>query len=93
MTEGRDVVFNLTRSGTIADEFTVWLQVIESVPRNVSSQVTATFPAGQATTELVVATENDYRLLDNYTVTAVLNAAESDDLPRPTTGRSRSPQR
>ena len=81
VTEGRDVVFNLTRSGSIADEFTVWLQVIESAPRNVSSQVTATFPAGQATTELVVATENDYRLLDNYTVTAVLNAAESDDLP------------
>ena len=61
VTEGRDVVFNLTRSGSIADEFTVWLQVIESAPRNVSSQVTATFPAGQST--------------------AVLNAAESDDLP------------
>ena len=79
--EGSDAVFNLTRSRNISDELTVLLQVIESAPKNATSQVAATFPAGQATTQLTVSTEDDRVSLGTYTVTALLESPNSNGQP------------
>ena len=79
--EGSDVVFNLTRSRNTSDELTVLLQVIESAPKNTTSQVAATFPAGQATTQLTVSTEDDRVSLGTYTVTALLESPNSNGQP------------
>ena len=79
--EGSDVVFNLTRSRNTSDELTVLLQVIETAPKNATSQVAATFPAGQATTQLTVSTEDDLVSLGTYTVTALLGSLNSNGQP------------
>ena len=79
--EGSDVVFNLTRSRNTSDELTVLLQVIETAPKNTTSQVAATFPAGQATTQLTVSTEDDRVSLGTYTVTALLESPNSNGQP------------
>ena len=79
--EGSDVVFNLTRSRNTSDELTVLLQVIETAPKNATSQVAATFPAGQATTQLTVSTEDDQVSLGTYTVTALLESPNSNGQP------------
>ena len=79
--EGSDVVFNLTRSRNTSDELTVLLQVIETAPKNATSQVAATFPAGQATTQLTVSTEDDLVSLGTYTVTALLESPNSNGQP------------
>ena len=79
--EGSDAVFNLTRSRNTSDELTVLLQVIESAPKNATSQVAATFPAGQATTQLTVSTEDDRVSLGTYTVTALLESPNSNGQP------------
>ena len=79
--EGSDVVFNLTRSRNTSDELTVLLQVIETAPKNATSQVAATFPAGQATTQLTVSTEDDQVSLGTYTVTALLGSLNSNGQP------------
>ena len=79
--EGSDVVFNLTRSRNTSDELTVLLQVIETAPKNATSQVAATFPAGQATTQLTVSTEDDRVSLGTYTVTALLESPNSNGQP------------
>ena len=79
--EGSDVVFNLTRSRNTSDELTVLLQVIETAPKNATSQVAATFPAGQATTQLTVSTEGDRVSLGTYTVTALLESPNSNGQP------------
>ena len=79
--EGSDVVFNLARRGDAADELTVGLQVIEGAPKNASAQVTATFAAGQDTTQLTVSTEDDSESLGTYTVTALLESPSSNGQP------------
>ena len=79
--EGSDVVFNLTRSRNTSGELTVLLQVIETAPKNATSQVAATFPAGQATTQLTVSTEDDLVSLGTYTVTALLGSLNSNGQP------------
>ena len=79
--EGSDVVFNLTRSRNTSDELTVLLHVIETAPKNATSQVAATFPAGQATTQLTVSTEDDLVSLGTYTVTALLESPNSNGQP------------
>ena len=79
--EGSDAVFNLTRSRNTSDELTVLLQVIETAPKNATSQVAATFPAGQATTQLTVSTEDDLVSLGTYTVTALLGSLNSNGQP------------
>ena len=79
--EGSDAVFNLTRSGDAADELTVRLQVIEGAPKNASAQRTATFAAGQDTTQLTVSTEDDSESLGTYTVTALLESPSSNGQP------------
>ena len=79
--EGSDAVFNLTRSRNTSDELTVLLQVIETAPKNATSQVAATFPAGQATTQLTVSTEDDQVSLGTYTVTALLGSLNSNGQP------------
>ena len=79
--EGSDAVFNLARSGDAADELTVALQVIEGAPKNASAQVTATFAAGQDTTQLTVSTEDDSESLGTYTVTALLESPSSNGQP------------
>ena len=79
--EGSDVVFNLTRSRNTSDELTVLLHVIETAPRSATSQVAATFPAGQATTQLTVSTEDDRVSLGTYTVTALLESPNSNGQP------------
>ena len=79
--EGSDAVFNLARSGDAADELTVRLQVIESAPRNAFTQRTATFAAGQDTTQLTVSTEDDSESLGTYTVTASLESPSSNGQP------------
>ena len=79
--EGSDAVFNLTRSRNTSDELTVLLQVIETAPKNATSQVAATFPAGQATTQLTVSTEDDRVSLGTYTVTALLESPNSNGQP------------
>ena len=79
--EGSDAVFNLTRSRNTSDELTVLLQVIETAPKNATSQVAATFPAGQATTQLTVSTEDDLVSLGTYTVTALLESPNSNGQP------------
>ena len=75
------MVFNLTRSRNTSDELTVLLQVIETAPKNATSQVAATFPAGQATTQLTVYTEDDRVSLGTYTVTALLESPNSNGQP------------
>ena len=74
VTEGSDVVFDLTRSRDTTAELTVRIQVTESAPRNAASQLTATFPAGQDAAQLTVSTEDDEDSRGTYTVTAALES-------------------
>ena len=52
--EGFAAIFNLTRKRNTTDELTVWLKVIWSAPEASTTRVSATFPAGHATTQFTV---------------------------------------
>ena len=72
MNEGTDAVFNLTRRRNTSDELAVYVQVTRSGPGGAISRETVVFPAGQATTQLAVPTEDDTTLQGSRTITALI---------------------
>ncbi len=70
VTEGTDVVFNLTRTESTADELTVYMRVDKSSPFAGRTLETVVFQAGDSTSQLVVPTEDDDVRLGTYTVRA-----------------------
>ena len=70
VTEGTDVVFNLERTGSTADELTVYMRIDKSAPFTGRTQETVVFQAGDSTAQLVVQTEDDDVRLGTYTVRA-----------------------
>ena len=72
--EGSSITMDLTRTGDITGELTVWLQVLQTAPKELTRQDTVVFAAGNATAQHTITTESDYSSLGNYTVTVyVLN--------------------
>ena len=72
VTEGSDVVFNLSRTGSTAEEITVWVRVIKSAPFSTTTQEEVVFAAGSDTAVLAVPTDDDGERLGTYTVRAGL---------------------
>ena len=68
--EGTDVEFTFNRTGSTAEELTIWVRVIQSSPKNVTTQEEVVFAAGEATATLTVPTEDDNVRRGLYTVRA-----------------------
>ena len=66
--EGTDAVFNLTRRRNTSDELAVYVQV----SWDATYRETVIFPAGHATTQLAVPTEDDTTLQGSRTITALI---------------------
>ena len=76
--EGTDAVFNLTRRRNTQDELAVYVQV----SWDATYRETVIFPAGQATTQLAVPTEDDTTLQGSRTITALIIAPHTIAEPR-----------
>ena len=68
--EGTDVEFTFNRTGSTAEELTIWVRVIQSSPKNVTTQEEVVFAAGEATATLTVPTDDDNVRRGLYTVRA-----------------------
>ena len=79
--EGFAAIFNLTRKRNTTDELTVWLKVIWSAPEASTTRVSATFPAGHATTQFTVPTKDDKIRQGTRTITTVLEDPDSIGQP------------
>ena len=76
--EGTDAVFNLTRRRNTQDELAVYVQV----SWDATYRETVIFPAGHATTQLAVPTEDDTTLQGSRTITALIIAPHTIAEPR-----------
>ena len=71
---------DLTRTGDTTGELTVWLQVLQTAPKELTRQDSVVFAAGNATAQHTITTESDDASLGNYTVTVyVLNPVTIDE--------------